>query len=201
MVVTLAIFLAALAIGVPSAQAALDPPVLGATINVRPVKGDVFVDGERLTEPRQIAVGSVVDTRDGAVRLSSARDRAGHLQSGRFSGGRFRVRQSDEPSAHGLTVLRLTGSAPAFETCSGEETVRKLGARADGRFRTRGRYSSATVRGTDWIMADRCDGTLTKVRGGKVAVRDFGLDETTVLEAGESYLAAATDTSNRSRIP
>ena len=62
---------------------------------------------------------------------------------------------------------------------------------APGRCRTRGRRSAATVRGTVWTVTDRCDGTLTKVTRGKVAVRDFRRKKTIVLRAGKSYLARA----------
>lgn len=61
-----------------------------------------------------------------------------------------------------------------------------------GRFRTRGRNSSATVRGTVWITSDRCDGTLTKVRRGKVVVRDLRRKRDITLTAGKSYLARGT---------
>jgi hypothetical protein len=40
-------------------------------------------------------------------------------------------------------------------------------------------------------MADRCDGTLTSVKRGKVAVRDFRRKRTIVVGAGKSYLARA----------
>jgi hypothetical protein len=60
-----------------------------------------------------------------------------------------------------------------------------------GRFRARGRFSAGTTRGTIWITADRCDGTLTKVRRGKVAVRDFRRKKTVIVRAGKRYLARA----------
>jgi hypothetical protein len=47
------------------------------------------------------------------------------------------------------------------------------------------------VRGTKWTVTDRCDGTLTKVKRGKVAVRDFRLKKTIILRRGKSYLARA----------
>jgi hypothetical protein len=47
------------------------------------------------------------------------------------------------------------------------------------------------VRGTVWTTADRCDGTLTKVTRGKVAVRDFRRKRTIVLTRGKRYLARA----------
>ena len=56
-----------------------------------------------------------------------------------------------------------------------------------------GRYSAATVRGTDWTVTDRCDGTLTTVRRGTVVVRDFRLRRTILLRAGKSYLARARE--------
>jgi hypothetical protein len=47
------------------------------------------------------------------------------------------------------------------------------------------------VRGTVWTVADRCDGTLTTVKRGKVAVRDFRRRKTIVVRAGKRYLARA----------
>ena len=40
-------------------------------------------------------------------------------------------------------------------------------------------------------MTDRCDGTLTTVSRGKVAVRDFRRKKTIVVAAGKRYLARA----------
>ena len=47
------------------------------------------------------------------------------------------------------------------------------------------------MRGTTWTVEDRCDGTLTTVKRGTVAVRDFRLKKTITVKAGKSYLAAA----------
>ena len=47
----------------------------------------------------------------------------------------------------------------------------------------------ATVRGTRWLTLDRCDGTLTRVTEGAVAVRDRRRGRTVLVEAGRSYLA------------
>ena len=44
----------------------------------------------------------------------------------------------------------------------------KLWGNGKGKFRTSGKYSSATVRGTIWLVEDRCEGTLTKVTRGTV---------------------------------
>ena len=67
--------------------------------------------------------------------------------------------------------------------------IRQLWAKAKGQFRTRGRYASATVRGTGWLTADRCDGTLTRVTQGTVQVSDFILKKRFIVHAGASHLA------------
>ena len=62
---------------------------------------------------------------------------------------------------------------------------------ARGKFRTKGRYSAATIRGTVWTIADRCDGTLTRAIKDTVTVNDFVLHKTITLRPGHSYLAQA----------
>ena len=144
---------------------------------------------------------SLLDTRRGTVRLTSARDRRGVAQTGDFSAGVFQLAQSRRGSAKGLTELGLKG--PSFarygkrRARGGEahgaglsrRAIRRLHGNASGRFRTRGRNSSATVRGTIWEMIDRCDGTLRRVRRGRVAVRDLGRSKTVIVRAGKTYLA------------
>ena len=156
-----------------------------------------------LSAVSEIPVGSVIDARRGTVRLTSARDSAGRTQSGTFSGGVFQVRQSRRRSARGLTDLVLRGGS--FNRCgsargsgrsaSGAQlsrrTIRRLRSNARGRFRTTGRNSAATVRGTRWETIDRCDGTLTKVTRGTVVVRDFRRKKNVIVKAGKSYLARA----------
>ena len=44
----------------------------------------------------------------------------------------------------------------------------KLWGSGKGKFRTDGKYSAATVRGTIWLVQDQCNGTLTKVKRGTV---------------------------------
>jgi hypothetical protein len=38
-------------------------------------------------------------------------------------------------------------------------------------------------------VEDRCNGTLTRVKKGKVAVRDFVRKRTVIVRAGKQYLA------------
>jgi hypothetical protein len=67
--------------------------------------------------------------------------------------------------------------------------VRRLWAKGSGKFQTRGRYASAAIRGTDWLTADRCDGTFVKTRQGIVSVLDLVLKKTVLVNAGDSYVA------------
>ena len=189
-------------------------PTLGETANVRPVRGEVLIgiraSGARaaqkgvefvpLEQARSIPVGSFLDTTRGTVALTTARNRSGRIQSGRFSAGLFQVLQSRQRRAKGLTELRMKGSAAGFRRCRAgrpaaspsqlsRRSIRRLRARARGRYRTRGRHSAATVRGTTWTVTDRCDGTLTTVKRGRVAVRDFRRKRTIVLTRGKRYLA------------
>jgi hypothetical protein len=154
----------------------------------------------QLTQPRELRVRSFVDARRGTTRLTSARTRReDQIQDGLFSSGMFQVLQSRRVRARGLTDLRLKGGS--FKRCrSGRSAsaaglsrraIRRLRGNTRGRFRTSGRNSSATVRGTVWEVIDRCDGTLTKVKRGRVVVRDFRLKRTVVVRAGKSYLARA----------
>ena len=95
-----------------------------------------------------------------------------------------------------IVELRLTGGS--FAGCARKlsvasrakpKVIRQLWAKAKGHFRTRGRYASATVRGTGWLTADRCDGTLTRDITHSVAVTDFVRHKTIILHAGQSYLS------------
>jgi hypothetical protein len=203
-------------INVMSIAGGAGAPVLGRTVNARVVRGRVLVatratirggrarasqKGLRfvpLTAEREIPVGSFLDTRRGTVELVSATGRGARTQSGQFSAGIFQVLQARARSAKGLTELRLKGGS--FKRCSGRAgragaslsraTIRRLRASASGgRYRTRARGSSATVRGTVWTTTDRCDGTLTTVKRGRVVVRDFRRKRNIVVTAGKSYLA------------
>jgi hypothetical protein len=70
-----------------------------------------------------------------------------------------------------------------------KKPVRGLWGTAKGNFRTSARFSSATVRGTIWLVQDRCDGSLTQVVQGTVAVSDTVRNKTVLVSAGNSYLA------------
>jgi hypothetical protein len=168
--------LALLALAVEPALAAKHAkkpvPKLGKTVVLKPQSGTVIVKprGHRqfkLRKATAVPTGSKIDTTRGKVKLTSALG-SRRTQSGSFSQGAFIVTQRKGDS---LTDLELTGGD--FSICSAAHAAgtqltaaanrrRRLFGSAHGRFRTRGRNSSATVRGTEWLTEDRCTGTVTE---------------------------------------
>jgi hypothetical protein len=172
----------------PTATPSDPPPTPGQTVDTSPQNGTVKVQrpGEtsfsRISDTVVIPVGSLVDATEGTVRITSAADVLGHTQTGLFYGGIFQVLQAPGRALITELVLRGGSFAPCRQLRRGNAT---------GRFRTRGRYASATVRGTIWRTADRCDGTAVSVRRGSVTVSDFPLGKSIVLRAPKTYVARA----------
>jgi hypothetical protein len=195
------------------------PPVIGVSAGARPVSGTVKIKlppgtslGKakalgltgaatgfvKLTGAKSIPMGSTLDTSKGTVNLLSSASKSfsqSKFQSGNFNGGQFRVAQSTK---NPLTQLSMGGGG--LNSCStrvpsggsaARKRSRKLFGNAHGSFRTRGRNSSATVRGTKWTMTDTCAGTLTAVSKGVVIVRDFTLRKNKTVKAGHKYFAKA----------
>lgn len=193
--------------GAPAAARSVAPPspVFARTVVLAPVSGRVLVDVAgapggfvRLTSPLAVPVGTLVDTTAGTVKLTSA-NQYRRTQSGRFFRGIFRVEQSRTGGGLVNLVIRdnlsrsacASGAALARGAAVNRRILGLLRGTAKGRFRTAGRFAAATVRGTDWGVRDRCDGTLTVVRRGVVVVRDFRLHKTVIVRAGQTYLAKA----------
>lgn len=154
---------------------------------------------EPLVEGASVPIGSIVDAREGTAAITTVLD-SGRKQTGEFWGERFKVRQPEEEG--GLTEVRVRD---AVRTCDGKSISAKdkvvsarkkkrrrsglWGRDRKGRWRTHGRGSQATTRGTIWFSDERCEGTYTKVVEGSVLVRDHFLKRNVVVKAGESYLA------------
>jgi hypothetical protein len=181
----------------------------------------VLVHGQLvpLTELQQLSKNTLIDALHGTLNVTTAlppgpagahdaaakgkKPKKPKTQSGTFGGAIFKITQA----RNGLATLTLVEGAvkggPSFGTCkahkagdptataAASKTLQLLRASAKGKFSTRGRYSAATVRGTKWTVADRCDGTLTHDITHSVAVTDFVRHKTIVLHAGQSYLAKA----------
>jgi hypothetical protein len=199
----------------PAAVPPAEPPVIGRSMAVTPVAGTVLVrlpDAKgyvSLGDAGSIPTGAVIDARDGRLELTTA-IAGGRTQTATFWGAVFEVRQARD--GRGITDLVLREGAPADCPPAGRALARAAAVPAsggvprrggtsspglwakdrNGRFRTRGRNSVATVRGTRWLTRETCAGTLTRVMEGAVEVRDVHRHKTVLVRAGRSYLARAS---------
>jgi hypothetical protein len=174
-------------------------PEAGRTVTVEPARGTVTIrppggSTVELGAGDSIPLGSVVDTTRGTVELTSATGRSGATQTAEFRGGVFQVRQTRGTKPVTELVLKGRLSCPSARerlnaAARRGASRRRLWGSGHGRFRTRGRRSSATVRGTIWMTEDRCNGTLTRVKRGVVAVRDSRTGKTTLVRAGKRHFA------------
>jgi hypothetical protein len=171
-------------------------------------KGQGFVP---LTEARQIPTGSEIDTLHGTLKLVTAGLSVGKTQTATVTGGVYQTSQISKGISKGLTNLNLVygafQGAPTLQKCMAPRKKSKapdaqaaglnlsilqtLRASAHGRFRTRGRYAAATIRGTIWSISDLCSGTRVRAIRDTVLVQDFVRHKTILLQPGHTYLALA----------
>jgi len=187
----------------PNAGAAV--PTYGRTVAAAAARGTVTFrtpDGKLHTLDGSTTVpsGSTFDTTAGELALTTAIDRAGHIQHARFHGARFRLSQ---PAAqHGMVVIETrerpagcgaratAASAVSAHAAKKRRKPRSLwGSDDHGRFTTRGRDATATVRGTQWVTTETCAGTRFTVRRGAVSVYDRHTHRRVLIKAGRSYQA------------
>jgi hypothetical protein len=207
----------------------LAPPTQGKTANVEPVSGVVFIKIPggaraakrwklgpaqangfvRLDEAKNVPLHSTLDTTNGRVQLQTAAGKAGGVtktQNGEFFQGVFQFTQTKGKAP--ITQLTLNGQLD----CSSKKTevtgaAKKKKAKSrslwgsdhGGRFRTRGRHSSATVRGTEWLTKDTCTTTTTVVKSGTVVVHDFAKDKDVKVKKGHKYVARAKKAKKKRR--
>ena len=187
----------------PDAALPVAEPQTASNVGVTPQSGLVLIrvpgsaDFTPLTSGSQLPYGSEVDATGGSLNITSALP-SGETQTGLFGAGRFVVRQG----RRGYVDLHLRGpvcprgagrrsarTASVTAAAAASSKRRLWGRDSGGRFRTHGKNSHATVRGTRWSIADSCAGTLTRVTEGSVVVRDKRTGKRKLLTAGERYLA------------
>ncbi len=159
----------------------------GKSVGARPVSGTVLVKAGGKFVPLAAGLlknGAEVDARKGRVEITRA-------DGGKavFYDGVFKLSQSG-----GITTLTLSEALDCSKralTAAKKPKTRKLWGDGKGKFRTKGKYSAATVRGTKWLVSDTCTSTRTTVRQGSVSVRDDVAKKTVVVRAGKSYTARA----------
>jgi sugar lactone lactonase YvrE len=183
----------------------LPPPTTGETANAQPVQGTVKVKKpgsdsfQLLAAGQQIPIGSIIDVTKGVIDLTTTQTTTA-TQTARFFAGVFKLTQPK--ATNPITELQLFGgnfrkacpkprSRRSAVGSAKKKVVRQLWGIGKGSFRTKGKYASATVRGTQWNTSDRCDGTLIRVNEGSVTVRDFVKKTNVVVSAPKTYLAKA----------
>jgi hypothetical protein len=163
--------------------------------------GDVTVNGKPFTSGR-VKYGSTINVTRGTLQMTATG--VGRLLT--FGDGvdlaQYKLnkvvqkigkkkRLTAELALNGGDFTGCTGTGARASAGPAGKVVRSLWSQGKGRFRTKGKYASATVRGTKWQTTDQCDGTLTSVTEGSVLVRDLRLKKNVVVNAGGSYLAKA----------
>jgi hypothetical protein len=156
-----------------------------------------------------VPMGSTLDTRRGEVALTAAingqpaRSRRQLRREARFRSGIFAIRQARKKrkakrSRKIPPRAELASPAGAERPCraSGPPrgvAVRSLSMTAKGVFRAVGGASTATpAKGTaTFITTDRCDGTITEVGRGRVAVIAKRGGKRRVVRSGRAYIVRA----------
>jgi hypothetical protein len=166
-------------------------PVAGRSVRAVPVRGTVLVKlrgSSRFVplSPSVIENGAEVDTRKGRVEIT------------RSDGGRAIfydgiVKLSQTTSLTTLTLTEKLAPCPSKRAriAAKKPKTRKLWGDGKGRFRTKGQYGAATVRGTKWLIQDGCRYTRVRVTQGSVRFRDEVKKKTIIVRKGKSYTARA----------
>jgi hypothetical protein len=176
----------------PAAASAPPPPQVGKTANAAPVSGTTLyrVPGSQtfvtLTEATQIPLGTELDTTHGRVLLTFATG-YGQTEHAQWWQGRFFIGQTKGTKPVG--TQSLSGALVCSKRSFAAASKRSLWGKGKGRFRTKGKNASGTVRGTWWLTQDSCAGTLIKVKRGVVDVFDFKKHKHVLVHAGHSYFA------------
>jgi hypothetical protein len=173
----------------PAGGRAGPPPTATAT-------GTVTVNGRPFTTGT-IRYGATVDVTNGRIVLRADTGTLTVTGAGGITAAFTLVRGTDR----GKPIVELRLAKGSFAVCPKRKTksafqatattVRQLWGDGTGAFRTRGRYATATVRGTRWLTADRCDGTFTRVVRGVIQVSDLPRRRQVTVRAGGTYLARA----------
>jgi len=172
-------------------------PQAGSSIVVARAAGNVLYQTssgfQTLSNGRKLKLGTFIDATHGQVTVTSASDTHGSYQTALYYGGKFKTRQrgSKRPVTEAYLVGKLGCKNHSKTASASKRKSRHLWGDAHGNFRTVGRSSSASARGTKWLVTDTCAGTTTKVIRGKVLIRQFKDNTKHTVTAGHSYFAPA----------
>ena len=191
----------------------LPAPVIAKTVNIEPIQGTVLIklpkaNGSKvaaaasgfipLDEAKNVPIGTIVDATRGRMELTTAVAKNNtKTQSGQFYSGQFQMGQQKNSPYMELTLNQPLSCAPVSSAAKKPKSRSLWGSDKGGKFRTRGRHSVATVRGTTWFTKDACTTTTTVVREGTVVVKDLAKHKNVTVKAGKRYVAHAAKKKKR----
>jgi uncharacterized protein YkwD len=187
-------------------------PELRVSVLVTWIRGVVRVrePGEKTARQLKgtalVKSGSEIETSAGRVRLTSAADDLGHVQTADFYEGRFVAAYADNfPTLIPPPIVTTVTLSGPLSGCAARKTARHLAllskpqpkprpkrhlwGSGQGHFRSDGKYVAATVTGTIWLTEDTCTSTLVRVQSGVVDVYDSVLRKHVTVRTGQSYTA------------
>lgn len=195
--------------------APLDTPTYRDDSNLSKSTGEILIQlpGTNTFVPLEkdavVPLGTVVDATKGEAVVTWAKP-DGTTYSAKFWAGIFEIKQTTGANPVGEVVLRddlvkkaagarattAAGIASAGAQFEAWIAAKKKGKRKNrvwgdgkGKFRSSGNNSSASVRGTVWLVENYVNATRTYVRSGVVDVRDKRKRKTIRLKRGKSYVA------------
>jgi hypothetical protein len=169
-------------------------PVFHQTVVVGELSGTILVRKpgsskyEAIDASEGIPLGSTIDARKGVVVLTSVPKAGGKPEVAKFFDGVFKVTQTGDITTVTLNEP-LASCGTGARAAAKKPKTRKLWGDGKGKFRTRGQYSAATIRGTKWLVEDGCRYTRTRVTQGVVSVHDEVKKKTIVVRKGKTYTA------------
>ena len=201
----------------PPAPAPLETPTYRDDSNLSRSSGQIMIQlpGTNTFVPLEkdtvVPLGTIVDATKGEAVVTWARP-DGTTYSARFWAGVFQILQTTGKDPIGEVKLRddlVTRAAGARATTAAglasasaqfeawiTAKKKKKGKRKNkvwgsgkGKFRSSGNNSSASVRGTVWLVENYQRATRTYVKSGVVDVRDKRKKKTIRLRKGKSYVA------------
>ncbi len=187
-------------------------PELRLSVLVTWIKGVVLLREpgtktfRQLTGTELVPAGTEIETSAGRVRVTSAADADGHVQTADFYEGRFVVAYADNfPTLIPPQVVTTETLSGLLGDCATRKAARHLArlskpktktkpkrhlwGSGKGYFRSNGKYAAATVRGTIWLTEDTCTNTLVRVSAGVVDVFDAVLAKHVTVRSGQTYTA------------
>jgi hypothetical protein len=168
--------LAALLLPVQASALTREPqPKLARQFVVAEASGRVFVKPpgaakfSRVTERRTIPVGTTVNATKGHAKLVAGLGGERRAR-GTFWAGAFIATQDRDTKQIDLELTggNLSDCDNARASALSRRARRRLKAKATGPFRSVGRHTAGTVRGTKWVTEDRCETTVIETKEGEV---------------------------------